>query len=80
MKTVRDITGSRLNTSIPVKNKAGATRFSEQDRIVFLNRIDWTVQWSPEPIPTIVQDLDVKINNINGDANISINDISKEEI
>ena len=33
-----------------------------------------------QPIPTILLDLDDHINNVNDDAAISVNDISKDEI
>lgn len=73
-KTARELTGSRPNMSIPVKNVAP---FSEGEK-----NAKWVEHFSEvlnKPIPTILLDLDDDINNATDDADNAIN-ISKEEI
>ena len=77
-KIVRDLTGSRPNTSIPVKNMGRTILLSEEEQDA-----RWVKHFSEvlnQPIPTILLDLDYDINNVTDDADISMTDISKYEI
>ena len=77
-KIVRDLTGSRPNTSIPIKNMGRTILLSEEE-----HDARWVKHFSEvlnQPIPTILLDLDYDINNVTDDADISMTDISKYEI
>ena len=71
-KMVRDLTGP--NTSIPIKNKAGAVLLFEEKQ-----NARWVEHLSDlnHPIPTILRNLNDEIKNVTDDADISMNDISK---
>ena len=76
-KIVRDLTGSSPNTSIPIKNKAGPILLSEEEQ-----NTGWVEHFSEvlnQSVPTILLDLDGDINNATDYADISMNNISKEE-
>ena len=65
-------------TSIPIKSKAGAILLSEEEQ-----NVGWVENLNKvlnQPIPTILLDLDDDINNVSDDGDISMNDISREDI
>ena len=76
-KNCQRYTRCRPNTSIPIKNKTEAIQFSEDGQNARL--VEHFSEVLNQPIIlTIVLDLNAEINNVNDD--ISMNDISKEEI
>ena len=77
-KIVRDLTGSRPNNSFPIKSKVATILLSEKEQ-----NVRWVEKFGEvlnQPVPTILLDLDDHKNNVNDDAAISMNDISKDEI
>ena len=68
-KIVRDLTGSRSNTSIPVKDKAG-TILSEEEQNAGL--VKHFIEVLNQSIPTISLDLDDDINNVTDDADTQL--------
>ena len=68
-KIVRDLTRSRSNTSIPVKDKAG-TILSEEEQNAGL--VKHFIEVLNQSIPTISLDLDDDINNVIDDADTQL--------
>ena len=77
-KIVRDLTGSRPNCAIPIKDKSGKILLSEQDQ-----NDRWVEHFSEvlnQPTPLTILSIDEEVKNATEDLNITRELISKNEI